>query len=86
MFIIYQTSFYSISCPNSSPIYQQTNQLLEKEKGQTQNNLNLSFSVPRPAFEIIKVGKNVGKKKNAEKRHNYTVFQYVIILLNFNPS
>ena len=26
------------------------------------------------------------KKKNAEKRHNYTVFQYVIILLNFNPS
>lgn len=31
-------------------------------------------------------GENVGKKKNAEKRRNYTVFQYVIIILNFNPS
>ena len=38
-------------------IYQQTNQLRGKEKGQIQNNLNLSCSVPRPAFEIIKVGK-----------------------------
>jgi hypothetical protein len=42
--------------------------------------------VPRPAFEIIKVGKMWVKKKNAEKHSNITIYQLFTIILNFNPN
>ena len=44
-------------------IYQQTNELREVEKKNGESFSTFSASVPRPAFEIIKVGKMWVKRK-----------------------
>ena len=43
------------------------------------------FLVPRPAFEIIKVGK-MWEKEKRRKYSNITIYQSFTIILNFNPN
>ena len=59
------------------PIYQQTNQLLGNKKGQTQNNLDLPSPVPRPAFEIYKLGTILLNRKSKKNKALYTNIQYI---------
>ena len=68
------------SCSN----FGMANELRGVEKKSGESFPTFSASVPRPAFEIIKVGKNAGKKKSAEKHSNPTIFQAFTIRLNFN--
>ena len=57
-----------------------TNELRGVEKKNGESISTFSASVPRPAFEIIKVRKNVGKKKNAEKQ-----LQLHYVSTGYNP-
>ena len=59
-------------------IYQQTNELRGVEKKNGESFSTFSASVPRPAFEIYKLGTILLNRKLKKNKALYTNIQYII--------
>ena len=66
-------------------IYQQTNELRGVEKKSGESFSTFSASVPRPAFEIYKLGTILLNRKSKKNKALYTNIQYITNTHLVNP-